>query len=159
MDIKTPISKIMTTEVVVASTSNKFTQVLELFSKFDMHHLLITDENEKLIGMISQSDIIRFLRDHIKELDSVSEDTLNNYFTLEKIMTKHPKSVSPQTSIGTAADVMNDNSYQVLPITEHGHIKGIVSVRDIVNYLHALTEKDKKKGFSGGSYLSGSTGI
>jgi len=57
----TAVRSVMTRQVRVASDSTRLIGLLPLFSREGHHHLPIVDEHQVLVGMVTQSDVIRAL--------------------------------------------------------------------------------------------------
>jgi len=55
------VGQIMTRQVRVARASQKVTELVSLFSREGHHHIPVIDENQKLVGIITQSDLVRSL--------------------------------------------------------------------------------------------------
>ena len=51
--------------------------------------------------------------------------------TIRELMTKNPRTVSPDQTIRDAAQIMRDEDTGVVPITEGGNLVGVVTDRDI----------------------------
>ncbi|MBI2082533.1 MAG: CBS domain-containing protein [Deltaproteobacteria bacterium] len=55
---------------------------------------------------------------------------------IEKFMTPNPKTLKEQDSIASAIRLMNNGGYRRIPLLDdEGHVKGVLSVRNIVRYL------------------------
>lgn len=137
MSAKKPVSAIMTINPVVANQFHNFSQVLRLFTEFPVHHLPIMDVNNKLIGIISSNDLPKvFLqlsrRDPKVMLDL---DEIDKAINLPDIMTPNPITVSSSDSIEHAAQLIASRKFLSLPVVDNGELVGIISIKDIVNYL------------------------
>jgi CBS domain-containing membrane protein len=55
------VGQIMTRQVRVARASQKVTELVSLFSREGHHHIPVIDANQKLVGIITQSDLVRSL--------------------------------------------------------------------------------------------------
>jgi CBS domain-containing membrane protein len=55
------VGQIMTRQVRVASASRPLTELMPLFSEDGHHHIPIVDEQSRLVGIITQSDLVRAL--------------------------------------------------------------------------------------------------
>lgn len=55
------VGQIMTRQVRVASASRPLTELMPLFSEDGHHHIPIVDEQSRLVGIITQSDLVRTL--------------------------------------------------------------------------------------------------
>ena len=60
------VGQIMTRQVRVASAAQLVTELVTLFSKEGHHHIPVIDENQKLVGIITQSDLVRSLYRAVK---------------------------------------------------------------------------------------------
>jgi len=136
MDIKAPISTIMTSELVTVTPEDRLQAVKDAFDKFRIHHLLVVDEEEKLMGIISKTDLLHFLDFIDKESNEpyLTELRLKNYKAVE-IMVKNPFTVSESDTIQAVLEVFKENIFHALPITKAGKLTGIVTTHDIITTL------------------------
>jgi CBS domain-containing protein len=136
MDIKAPISTIMTSELVTVTPEDRLQAVKDAFDKFRIHHLLVVDEEEKLMGIISKTDLLHFLDFIDKESNEpyLTELRLKNY-KAEEIMVKNPFTVSESDTIQAVLEVFKENVFHALPITKAGKLTGIVTTHDIITSL------------------------
>lgn len=131
MDKKDPVSKIMTKKVIVATAKNRFSQVRDLFTKYNLHHLPVT-ENDKVIGIISTHDVIAAYERLSKKIRLIDDKVLDNEVPIESLMTKNPDTVSSDTAIKKVVELFSKKGYHALPIVDDGKIKGIVTTNDLV---------------------------
>jgi diguanylate cyclase (GGDEF)-like protein len=85
--------------------------------------LIITDDQGKFIGLVTERDIAR----HV----AVSPDS-GAGTEVAQIMTEHVVSCSPGISTGEASKIMSEHRIRHLPIVENGVVTGILSARDIM---------------------------
>jgi CBS domain-containing protein len=108
--------------------------------------MMVTDENNSLIGMLSMYDIFLFLRPkHIEiwgemddvDLTSVIEDSLARANTLRvgDIMTTSLISITPDTNLMFIVDIMIKKHVRRLPVLDGQKIVGIVFISDVFDYL------------------------
>jgi CBS domain-containing membrane protein len=124
-------SGIMTEKIVVAGLNNNFSQLLDFFSRHKIQHLPITFD-DKLLGIISINDMIRFIEKTIADGNSYSEEEFNKLFDLEKEMTHNPTTVEPETPLESILEILSEGKFQALPVVEEGLIRGIITNKDIV---------------------------
>ena len=62
------VGQIMTRQVRVASAERHAVDLLPLFSKAGHHHLPIIDDENRLVGILTQTDLVRALSDAVKPL-------------------------------------------------------------------------------------------
>jgi CBS domain-containing protein len=68
-----------------------------------------------------------------EEYNSIFENT-----PLARVMTRNPVSVSPDTSIRTAAQILQERKLGCLPVVEDGRLVGIITVTDMLGVLVQL---------------------
>ncbi len=137
MSATKPVSAIMTINPVVANQFHNFSQVLRLFTEFPVHHLPIMDSNNKLIGIISSNDLPKvFLQLSRREPKVMLDlDEIDKAINLTDIMTPNPITVSSSDTIESAAKLIASRKFLSLPVVDNGELVGIISIKDIVNYL------------------------
>ncbi|MCB9226136.1 MAG: CBS domain-containing protein [Chitinophagales bacterium] len=130
MNRNTPISYVMTKNIVVADLHTKFDNILTLFLDYGIYHLPVTYD-DKLIGILSMTDALKFYR------SGASADDFN----IEEIMTRNPKSLNPDDTLGDAVDILSEAKFRSLPVVDdEGKIVGIVSNKDMVRILDKVLE-------------------
>ena len=129
----------MTGEVIIAELNNSIEQVQGLFVQYDMHHIPVVD-NEQVIGIISQTDLLKCYDQLLKSGESVNAGNMSSKFRVEEIMTAKPLSIAPVTSLETASDIMVKHHCHALPVVEHGKIVGILTPLDIVNFVSKMDD-------------------
>ena len=78
-------------------------------------------ESERLVGVISERDMLRHLGAGGDGATLVGER-----------MTRHVQTASTRTSFAEALAVMVDGRFRHLPIVESGRVVGLVSMRDLM---------------------------
>ena len=83
-----------------------------------------------LVGIVSPYDILKHLKKSKKLL------RLRNDLTpIEKIMQKNVASIDPEASVNEAVNLMRLKRVGALPVTEDGELLGIVTERDMLNFV------------------------
>ena len=89
----------------------------------------------KLIGVLSLTDLLRIsfadLSDDEKHVDSVVYDM----FTIPQVMAKVPLAISPDTTIKEAAEILAEQTFHALPVTDNGNLVGMLTTTDLIKYL------------------------
>ncbi len=133
MKKRTPVSKIMTTNLISVNSSHKVSDVAQLFKDHDIHHVPVVS-GDKLIGMISKTDIDRvsFIMD---SQDAKANIAIYDNLNLEQVMTKQLDTIQVDDQIKDAAELLAKGSYHALPVIENQNLAGIVTSTDIIKYL------------------------
>ena len=132
---KVPVSAIMTKNVIKLNLADDLTKAEQLFKQNKIRHIPVVDGN-KIIGMLSYTDLLR-----ISFVDAVDDDaeivdtTVYNMFTVEQVMAKKIVSISPDTTIKEAAEILSKKEFHALPVCEGDLLVGIVTTTDLIKYL------------------------
>jgi CBS domain-containing protein len=158
------VADAMTKEPVVCSAETPLREVVALFRR---HHIggLPVMEGRELVGIVTESDIIRLL-----ESEKISDDLwlpspfevievpIREYINWEKtkhalgnigdmpvkkVMSHHVVAVTEDMEIGAAAALMRKKSITRLPVVRGKMIVGILTRADIINAIgSSYTEKN-----------------
>jgi CBS domain-containing protein len=63
---------------------------------------------------------------------------------VREIMTTDPDTLAPSDTASDAIRMMKSRNYRHLPVVEHGHVVGMVSVRDLYAVYNGELEQDLK---------------
>jgi CBS domain-containing protein len=94
----------------------------------------VLDENQTLVGIISEKDCLRILVDQAYYSSPVNSPRVSDYMTAEV------KTLSHDTNIVGAATEFINTSYRRLPIVNNGVLLGQVSRRDILRAARKLSK-------------------
>ena len=136
MDLTDPVSTAMSKQVVVANQSHKFSAVIELFSKFGMHHLPIVNADGKIIGIVSSNDLMKLFLDAKYKGLSLNTEEADKAISITDIMTPDPVTIPSTSTIKEAAKIFSEKKFLALPVVDNGELVGILSAKDLV-YLIA----------------------
>jgi acetoin utilization protein AcuB len=130
------LDKIMTAKVVTVAMDDRLEVVKEIFDTMNFHHLLVVDEHEKLSGVLSDRDLLRALSPYVGSAAETARDLATLNKRVHQIMTRHPLTLRPHSSVQEAAGLLLRNRISCVPIID-GDFKpvGIVSWRDLLRAL------------------------
>ena len=102
------VSTIMTKNVVKLNLSDDLTKAEMLFKKHKIRHIPVVSSN-KILGMLSYTDLLRIsFADAIDDDEDIVDTTVYNMFTVEQVMAKKIVSISPDTTIKEAAEILSN---------------------------------------------------
>lgn len=137
MTKNSPISGIMTKQVIVAHLDNKFSQLMEFFNTWQIQHMPIT-LGEQLIGIVSINDMLAFSYHRLSTGKAVSYSEMDAEFDMKQVMTQNPTTISPEDTIEEAFRILGEGKFQSLPVVDNGKLVGIVTNKDLVKNYRAL---------------------
>ena len=143
---------IMTTDVIVAKKDDSIANVATLLIKEKIGGLPVVDENDKVVGIISETDIMQ------KETDRESPRVLNFFqgliflddikkleddmkkvaaYKVEDLMSKDIITVNENDSFDYVANVMIKKSINRVPVVDkENFLKGIICRYDIIKAMY-----------------------
>ncbi|MEK5037906.1 DRTGG domain-containing protein [Sporosarcina sp. FSL K6-3457] len=124
-DILTPLA-----ETITLSTKDKVTHFNEVNRKTSHSGYPVIEKGGKLVGIITSRDAI-----------GKSADDL-----IEKVMTRHPITVTGKTSVASAGHSMIWEGIDLMPVvTEAGMLAGIISRQDVLKAFQ-MTHRQPQQG-------------
>lgn len=135
MKKRTPISTIMTKEVITLNNSDNLETAELLFKKNNIRHIPVVN-GKKIIGMLSYTDLLRIsFADAVDEDEQEVDTVVYNMFTIEQVMAKNLISVNSDVTIKEVAEILAKKEFHALPVVEDNKLVGIVTTTDLINYL------------------------
>jgi CBS domain-containing protein len=109
-------------EVITIGPEASVQDSLKLLVKYNIGALVVIDENERLVGILSERDIIR---------RAVEE---NDIFSLpvNQLMTKEVVVCDSKEDLMSVAHMMTEKRFRHVPVVDGKKLVGIVSIGDIL---------------------------
>ena len=136
MKKRTPVSAIMATDLVTLNISDDLVTAVKLFLENKIKHIPVVKDKE-IIGMLSYTDILKIGYSDVTDDEKGVETYVYNTFTIEQVMAKNVIMVPPYATIKEVAELLTKKEFHALPVVEDGELVGIVTTRDLINYLVA----------------------
>jgi len=131
----TPISAIMTKNVITLNTNDSLEHAEQLFKSNNIRHIPVVN-NKNIIGMLSYTDLLRIsFADAVDDNEAYVDTIVYNMFTIEQVMAKNIVSVAPTATIKEVAELLAQKEFHAIPIVENEKLVGIVTTTDLINYL------------------------
>ena len=132
----TEVADVMTGKVISLSPHHSFSDAVSLMHDRNFRHCLVVDSRGRLVGVISDRDILRALA---RNPDSRSK-------SLDQIMTANPIAVKRSTSIVEAVSKIVSKRINCLPVVENdGSVCGIVTSTDLLKSYRQLLDLVQKQ--------------
>jgi CBS domain-containing protein len=108
---------------VAVAPEMKISGVINTLADKRIGAVLVVTKAGELAGILSERDIVR-------SLASRAADTFT--MTAAALMTPHPITAAPSTTVAQAMEIMTDGHFRHLPVVEDGRLIGVVSIGDVV---------------------------
>ena len=142
------VRELMTTEVVSVTETTSLADSLALLAGHHITALPVLGPSRDLVGIVSEADILR----QMSTAQEASPGTPTPS-AVSQLMRRHPITVSIDTDISTAADLMTCTAIKSLPVLLNGRVVGIISRSDLIRCLARQVVTDG----SGGARAHGVT--
>lgn len=112
---------------IVISENSTIAEASRLLKNNSLGCVLITSSNGSLVGVFSERDF----------MSKVFESNLDLEHTgIRTVMTSQPFTAHPDSPIAYCLSLMSEGGFRHLPLVDSDNMPiGIVSVRDVINYL------------------------
>jgi len=130
------IENLMSKKLITLSMDATLSKAKEIFEKKNIHHLLITDDDGLLAGVMTDRDLYKHLSPTIGTNQETHRDTALMQKKLHQIMARNLITSQAQQSLNEAVLLFYDNHISCLPIIdEQNKAIGIITWRDILKVL------------------------
>lgn len=131
----TPVSAIMTKNVITLKTSDNLETAESLFKKHHIRHIPVVS-GTKILGMLSYTDLLRIsFADAVYEDEESVDTMIYNMFSIKQVMAKNLISVPTTTTIKAVAEILSKKEFHAIPVVDNGKLMGIVTTTDLINFL------------------------
>lgn len=111
---------IMTADVVSVSPDTTVEQVIDLFEHYGVSGLPVVDDENRLLGMITEYDLLRSIR--TLEMVGIAAD----------FMTRNVITVEHHASLVDVINTLLSSRVRRVPVINDGKLVGVVSRRDLL---------------------------
>jgi len=109
-----------------------------LMKQEKVHRLPVLDKDKKLVGLITEKDILYASPSPASSLSIHEMAYLLSKLTVKKLMSKNVVTINKDTTVEEAARMMVDQDLSCLPVLEGDKLIGIVSKSDMFKILLEL---------------------
>ena len=123
------------TKVWSIQANQSLREALKVLIEQKIGTLLVFDEKEKIVGIISERDIIRECHRTGKDWEAVP---------VNKTMTKDLVIGAPSDTVQYIMGIMTQNRVRHIPVIEKGKLVGLISIGDVVKAQLKDSEYENK---------------
>lgn len=135
------VKEIMATDVISLKPTDTLALAQALMAEKNIRHIPVVDENKKLLGLVSQRDLLRAAGASLDAKDAYIHANREGQTELQRFMTKTVRSIRPQESLRYAGLLMQQEKIGCLPVLNEGALAGIVTDTDFVGVAINLLEQ------------------
>ncbi|MFK5891750.1 MAG: CBS domain-containing protein [Pseudomonadota bacterium] len=127
----------MTDNVIALSPDDNLSKASELMSSKKIRHIPIVNENQNLVGLITQHDVLKAATSC---LDASSNNADKNV-PVSRIMITKVRTISPNERLKAAGLIMEKYKYGCIPVLSNDKLIGIITDTDFVGVAINLIEQ------------------
>lgn len=125
------VADVMTKDVITVAPDRTLADAISLIAIHHFHHLVVTDASAKVVGVVSDRDILR----------AVARTPDWHTYPVRHVMTANPVTVRAESSFFMAVSKMLSNKFNSLPVVdENGTVTGIVTSTDVLWFYQKMVE-------------------
>ncbi len=133
---ETLVREIMHSPVVVITPDASIEEAQALMEEHNVRRLPVVNADGHLVGIISLGDL-REAAAVKATLNPYSPEATETWLSVEEVMTPNPITVTPDTPIWQAAELMIAHKIGGLPVMEGSQLVGIITTSDIMRLVVA----------------------
>ncbi|PIE68751.1 MAG: hypothetical protein CSA21_05635 [Deltaproteobacteria bacterium] len=130
----------MTREVITVAPDTSMMKAAKILKEHTIRRLPVVDENGKIVGIVTDSDIKEASPSKATTLDVHELYYLLSEIKVKNIMTSHPFCVNEDGTVEKAAVIMREKKIEALPvINDQDKVVGIITETDIFKVMIEIT--------------------
>lgn len=127
----------MSANITCINLEERLFVVRTLFIQHKFHHLMVTNDNNELVGVISERDYLKATNSNIELPSANDKDLAMLNKRVHQIISKKVVSITELTSFSKAIKIFHDNGVSCLPVVDNNNCPiGIITWRDIIRFLY-----------------------
>ncbi len=115
--------------VITVSSDTPVTDISKRLSTQNVGAVFVSDQNDRVVGILSERDIIRAISTH-------GSDAINLHAS--ELMVRELITCTPDISFHDAIELMSANAIRHIPVVSDGKAVGMISARDILDVQREL---------------------
>ena len=132
------VKRMMKKNPITTTAETSIVDVADILKENHIHRLPVLDKKGKLIGVITEKDILHASPSPVSSLSVYEMPYMLSRLKVSNLMTKDVRTIDPDTTVEEAAKIMVDDDLSCLHVIEGEKLVGIVSKSDMFKVLYEL---------------------
>lgn len=131
------VREVMSKPAVTVSEAATVKAAIALLEQHDISAMPVIDSGGRLTGMVTEADVIRemVVPDQRAHEIPIRLTAAPIHAVVADIMSSHPVTVSGETDLAVATELMTSTAIKSLPVLDGDRVVGVVSRRDVIRVL------------------------
>lgn len=113
--------------------TDKIAIAISQLARDDTSALVVTNDNKSVLGILSGTDIVKYLND---------KGSVPDHLLVSQLMTQKVISCDAREKVQRLEQLMTEHHVRHIPITEDGVLCAVVNILDVVRYRMQSAEKE-----------------
>jgi CBS domain-containing protein len=131
---------VMTTEVLTLGLDDSLSDVRKLMSEHRIRHIPIVDTDNKLLGLVSQRDVLAVEESSIINIDPKQRLDREQRVLVRDFFRSDILTITDHASLHQAALYIQKHKIGCLPVVDGETLRGVITDSDFVNVAINLME-------------------
>ena len=124
----------MTQPARTVGPTSPLREVIQLMEANHIRHVAVVDDSQRLLGLISQRDVLRSQEGSLSGALSTEQSHMNRWIEARWVMTKDVRTVHPETPALEAALILRSHTISCVPVIDDARLIGMLTDSDFVEY-------------------------
>lgn len=142
------IENLMSKNLLTLSMDSSLSTVKALFDSNKIHHLIITDDDGLVTGVMTDRDLYKHLSPTVGTSQETFRDTSLMQKKVHQVMSRNVVTIKAQQTLNEAVLLLHDNHISCLPVVnKENEPIGIITWRDLLKVLALKYRKQLETNF------------
>jgi len=123
-------AQLMTAPVITLTPEAKIDEALQRFQRHAFRHIPVVTTQGRLVGIVSDRDILRYLAGMTKNYQPQAPHRINEQ--ISRLMTPRVLAADMDTDIRYITRLFVEQHVGALPVVEAGEVKGVITRSDVL---------------------------
>jgi CBS domain-containing protein len=132
------VREIMSTNVTTVDRNDDVLSAENLMNIKHLRHLPVIEDGD-VVGIVSQRDIFKAAMSSAMGFGEKAQQGFLHSIRVKAVMVYPVVTVSPETTVDAAIDLMLQKGIGCLPVLENGQLVGLLTKTDLLRRLQAMS--------------------
>lgn len=139
------LDKLMSKNVKCVTLDARLSRVRELFIRHKFHHLMVVDNDNELVGVISERDYLKATNANVESPSASNKDLAMLNKRVHQVISKKIVKINHAMPFTEAVNAFHNNGVSCLPVVNDDNKPvGIITWKDIIRWLYVKVNSQTK---------------
>lgn len=134
------VSDLMSTNLFTLKQTDSLKTARSLMNLARIRHIPIVDEPGSFLGLLTHRDILSSTVSRFADVEQDIQDEIDSGIPVSEIMRTDVISVTPETRLRDAAELLFNHKYGCLPVVDGDKLVGIITEADFLKLTISLMD-------------------